>query len=168
MITLILCRSPQWMTALVYLFSNHDLMNSRLLACNQFFSFSYIFNSSRHERQFCVWPIHKQTLMFTFQWRIYCTFNLTSIPNLQSSPKAAKWQREAFRLQREGILSEVHGQSLWGNPVAMRQIVFSRHLTWIPALPPYQSGPPCPLHSHNHSPVFTFDSRGGCPSKLFL
>ncbi len=69
-----------------------------------------------------------------------------------------------FSLQREDILSEVLGHSLWGNPVAMRQIVFSRHLTWISALPPYRSGPPRPLYSL----VSTSDSRGGGPSKLFL
>ncbi len=64
-------------------------------------------------------------------------------------------------LQRDDILSEVLGQYLWGNPVAMRQIVFSRHLTWIAALPPYRSGPPCPLYSHIYPLVSTSDSRGG-------
>lgn len=87
------------MTALVQYFSNHDLLNSRLLAyCNRFSSFRYSLSSSRHEGQF-----YDQHTMFDPSInKLQClpvsegyTFNLTSIPDLQSSPKAAEWQREA-------------------------------------------------------------------------
>ncbi len=112
----------------------------------------------RHEWQlfeptYSAWPIHKQ-LQCLHVSEGY-KYNLTSIPHFENSPKASLVAKGWYFIW-----------GAWPVPVretlfAMRQIVFSRHLTWIAALPPYRSGPPCPLYSHIYPLVSTSDSRGG-------
>lgn len=87
------------------------------------------------------------------------TFSLSSTraPDFRISPTAAKWHAEAFRVHRGRIF---YAGYMWGNPVAMRQIVFFRHMTRISALPPNLSGPPRALYSHIYLHVYTLNGGG--------